>query len=241
MSLNQPNSDLTLVESRSFTLPDHKKGWARLADKIDNDHYLGALLSGVYCADSLEQAQSERHSLESDECFVTRRGEVIGLNWISYGAEERGSDGVLSRETEINTLQTQKGSLEGEIETQHDHLSKSRQQLDQLRNQREESGQQLRALITTRTERHNRLGREEARFGELDQQRKQIEQEVVTIDNQRRDCLGDLESTRKRHQQAVTASKDFEQQRQKMEGAREGLHTSLIQLEQERLPEKQEK
>ncbi|MDP6435138.1 MAG: chromosome segregation protein SMC [Arenicellales bacterium] len=233
LTLNQPNSGLTLVESRSFTLPVHKKGWARLADKIDNDHYLGALLSGVYCADSLEQAQSERHSLESDECFVTRRGEVIGLNWISYGAEERGSDGVLSREAEINTLQSQIGSLEGEIETQRDHLSKSRQQLDQLRNQREESGRQLRALITTRTERHNRLGREEARFGELDQQREQIEQEVVTIDNQRRDCLGDLKSTRERYQQAVTASKDFDQQRQKMEGEREGLHTSLVTVREQ--------
>lgn len=228
LSLDPPDFDLTLVETREFAHSPHPKGWPALADKIDDNGYLGALLSGVYCVKSLEQAQSMRHLLQPTECFITRGGEIVGPNSIGFGSTAEGSGGILTREVEINALQSQIESVEGDIETKRELLNDSRNKLDQLRGKREESGRQLRALITTRTELHNRLGREEARFGELDTQRDQVAQEIDANDSQRRDSLDDLESINVRYQQAVTASEEFDQQRQKMQGEREGLHEALV-------------
>jgi chromosome segregation protein len=88
---------------------------SRLLSKVQCRWDLSSLLSGIYCADSLEAAQ--QWSLQAHESVVLADGRWLGPQWLSI---QRGGDskaGVLQREKQLRELKQQQHTLLAAIET----------------------------------------------------------------------------------------------------------------------------
>ena len=80
-----------------------------MADKIiAGASHVAGLIAGVHVAESLEQGLEHRHQLTGGECIVTRQGELMGANWISFASQSQIETGVLVREDEIAQLLNKK-------------------------------------------------------------------------------------------------------------------------------------
>ncbi|MCR4302152.1 MAG: hypothetical protein NUV51_11115, partial [Sulfuricaulis sp.] len=78
-----------------------------LLDKVQGEINLTPLLEGVYIAENIDQALTQRHALAERESIVTRDGAWLGPNWLSLGSEKGARAGWLLREREIETLQAE--------------------------------------------------------------------------------------------------------------------------------------
>ncbi len=95
------------IENRTFParvyFVDNANVGSRFSEHVDSltrfvdseDHVIVNMLSGVYIADSIEDALRRQRDLKNDECVVTAEGAMIGPNWFSPAVGSDSSPGVL--------------------------------------------------------------------------------------------------------------------------------------------------
>ncbi|MDD4915268.1 MAG: chromosome segregation protein SMC [Methylococcales bacterium] len=142
-----------------------------LLGKVRSRWDLAALLGGIYCADSLEQARSL--SLQPHESVVLANGLWLGSGWIRIS---RGSDskaGVLQREKELRELKLRQGELQMSIADNEQRLEHAEQALKAVEARREQAGQQekrLNAEFSAKSAEHS------AQSARLEQQNRRLQQ-----------------------------------------------------------------
>ena len=198
-----------------------------LLSKVTSQHSMSSLLSGIYAADSLEQALALRGQLQASESIVTRDGLWIGHDWLRV---VRGNDekaGVLQREQELKSLIGEIDETRARTEEIHSQLleSRSRQQVlersrDEVQirvNQTTQSLARVESQLTARNERlqqfHTRKSRLETELNDLRQQRQASEQTVA--------------EARARLTEALALTENFEEQRHALTQRREALRQQL--------------
>ena len=110
------------------TAPSSDKGVA-LASKVTSSWSIGALLDGIYAAESLSQALSMRAGLAGHESIITRDGIWIGKSWLRVARDSDEKAGVLEREREISELATQTREQAASIEVLRQSIAAAREEL----------------------------------------------------------------------------------------------------------------
>jgi chromosome segregation protein len=117
-----------------------------LLDKISSAYDLSSLLTGVYCADSLEIARQLCKQLQPFESMITLDGSRVGRNWLKTFAKSDNHSGVLQREQQCRTLKQQRDEVElkiGELEEQIELLEGEVKTLDVQREQWQQQDKNL--------------------------------------------------------------------------------------------------
>ncbi len=97
-----------------------------------NEPALSQWLSGVYAAESLEEALRSREKLQPAHRIVTREGHIVDAASISFWAEESVSSGILSRQAEIESLGTALTEAQGAAEEAAESVKRVRSRVDGL-------------------------------------------------------------------------------------------------------------
>lgn len=114
---------LVLIEDRSGILGDQPslskdnndiKDKIPLSSKVQEDLGMGALFAAIYVAEDLTFAIEHRKTLLPNQCFVTKKGELIGLNWLIIDKIDN-KQKVLLRNKELKNLLIKLSSLESEL------------------------------------------------------------------------------------------------------------------------------
>jgi len=149
-----------------------------LLQKVKSDYALDSLLTGIYTADSLDDALKLCESLAVDESVVTRDGIWLNRSWLKILRQEDPAAGVFQREQELKTLalrienlQHTQEELEKNINRHREDIQKLEQQRDQLQqsySQQQAQSAQLDAQRKVKQERLTELKAQSERFaGEL--------------------------------------------------------------------------
>ncbi|MHB8551750.1 MAG: chromosome segregation protein SMC, partial [Acidiferrobacterales bacterium] len=181
-------ADLTVLETMSPPAgPGSAPARPLLLAKIRARTDVSALLSGIYTAETLEEALELRTSLLPHESVVTRSGAWLGRNWMAVTDKDSARAGMLGREREIESLGTTLGELRKTLEELKLVLAGTHGRLADLEQQRQQRRRDLNEYNRERAAAHSRLGHKEARMAQLHERHRQIadEQDELTQQLQR--------------------------------------------------------
>ena len=220
-----------------------------LLSKVQSQYSLSSLLNGIYAADTLEQALSLRSQIKPSESIITRDGIWLGRDWlrVARGVDEKA--GVLQREQELKSLETdieETGARVEELQvklqdsrTRQQELERGREELQSNVNQTTQSKAQIESQLSARQERiqqfHNRKQRLETDIDDLRQQRQGMEESLAEGRARLDEVLAKTEDFEKTRHELVTQRDEFrqglEQTRQQAREDREHAHEIALTLQ----------
>ncbi len=161
-----------------------------LLDKIRSEVDLAPLLTGIYIAETLDEALERRKALVARESIVTRQGEWVGRNWLVLGASNERS-GFLARAREIASLSRQAAECREALDTLYRELASATARLRELEGHRDEQVRRAGEQHRRRAALRERLGHDEAQWKQLDARLAQLRTEREELDAQ---CVRDEEA-----------------------------------------------
>ena len=150
-----------------------------LANKLRSRWDLSSLLSGIYCAESLELAR--QMPLQAHESVVLSDGTWLGKDWIKIS---RGSDskaGVLHREKELRELKLLQRELQASIAELEQRLEHCEHELKESETSREQYQQQEKRLSAEYSAKSAEYSAQSARFEQQKRRLEQLDHEIVEI------------------------------------------------------------
>ncbi len=136
--LNEFNEGSLCVFTTDKATKNHSINANLLLNKIKSKWSLASLLSGIYIAETYDEALTICESLESHESVITRDGIWLGSSWLRVSREENPEAGVFQREQELKQLTKQIGELSDTQNELENTIAQNREQLNDLEIQRDE-------------------------------------------------------------------------------------------------------
>ncbi len=168
------SGNLCVFASTHTADKDATAKYKSLQQVIKSSLPVDALLSGIYVADTLEEALKMCASLDDNESIVTRDGVWLNRSWLKILREKDPAAGVFQREQELKKLVSQieelektQAELEKNINERRDRLQEleqEREQLQQSYNQMQAQSAQVNAHEKAKRERLNELKLQAERF-----------------------------------------------------------------------------
>lgn len=115
---------------------NNKKGLL-LLEKVKSSWPLESLLSGIYVADSLDDALTLCESLEANESVITRDGVWMNRSWLKILREEDPAAGVFQREQELKELALRIEHLQSTQSELEKHIIQRNEKIQTLEQQRD--------------------------------------------------------------------------------------------------------
>ncbi len=224
---NRPDSGFSVITAEVDTSPNHpvsQVSLQALSDKIiAGASDAAGLIAGVYIVESLEEGLGFRHQLTGRECIVTRQGEMIGANWVSFASQSQIETGVLVREDEIAQLLDKKQPIADRLELEEKEIAS----LDSHRNQKEAELESRRsALIDLRSDLtavQNQFGREETRYLEACEHLRKLGSELSELETQITDEDAEIKNAGTLFEAALIKTRSFDLRRKKLIHRRDQL------------------
>lgn len=200
-----------------------------LAAKVnfaDRQHQacLEDLLTGVYVANNLTEALSQRNRLKPGESIVSRDGIWVGPNWLRVRRLSETEGGILSREQEIQEAREQLNAFEAQIEVLENQLSELKQQQNAKEQERETLQKEIQKNTTERADvkaEHNSV---KSQLEQMRQRKSQLSAEVLELDDQILQDKRNLKTSKDKGEQARHDKIKLELRRQEMQEKKEQLN-----------------
>ncbi len=230
----RPDSNFSLIcAHEADTLADDRVGLVPLPPMSNKIIAGGAdaasLVAGVYAAESLEQALDCRARLSGREFIVTRHGELVGADCVSFASQSQIETGVLVREDEIVRLLDKKRDMSDQLEREAQEIGL----LNGLRREKEADLESRRSVLNDLrsglTIVQNQFSRQEARYSEACEQLGKLESELAELEAQIADEQAEMENARALFETAEKETRFFNQQRVELVQARERLGSEVSQ------------
>lgn len=109
-----------------------------LLSKIKSSWPLESLLSGIYVAETQDEAFAMSQSLQAHESVITRDGIWLGSSWLRVARDENPEAGVFQREQELKQLAKQIAELVIKQEQIEENIADNREHTQTLESQRDE-------------------------------------------------------------------------------------------------------
>lgn len=204
----------------------------RLKDKISANGEIDGLLTGIYCADTLENALIFLPQLQAHESIITKNGIWLGQNWLKTTGKTDANHGVLQREKMLRELLQQQTILQTEIIELDEQLQQATGALKNAELQREESQENFNEITAELSVKNSELSAQSTRLAHQEQRLQQIEEEqddVYLELTESNETLAEIEESR---EQADEQAQILNQQNEGLETRRQTLHFEQQQIEQ---------
>ena len=201
------SGNLCIFTPNAASAQQGNNGKTTLLQKIKSPWALDSFISGIYVADSLNEALTLCESLSVHESVITPDGFWINRAWIKVLREEDAAAGVFQRETELKLLaarieheQATQLDLEQQIEARRTQIQLHEDQLDELQqtyNQHQAQSAQLNAQQKVKHERLGELKTQSERYlaelSDCEAQLAQAQSEFTHARSAWQQALSDLE------------------------------------------------
>lgn len=222
------NSNVSLIETGKASTPANTSA-DLLLEKVSSSVELHQFLHGIRCAETLEEALSQRHSLAHDESIITKDGIWLGANWLRISRETDASTGVLARENSIRELQQQSAELEAKAEKVNAELAELREALQSKEQQREEIQVSLNTIHSRLNEIKAQITARESRHEHITNRGKDLDAELEETQKLIARDQADIEAATKSRNEALENAETMELERKTLQGQRDSLQEQLQQ------------
>ncbi len=204
----------------------------RLKDKIQTNCKIDALLAGVYCLETLEEALNFRPKLQSYESIITQNGILIGQNWLKIIGKNNANHGVLQREKTLRELIQKQIDLQTELTELNLEFRQISDALEQAELHREDFQENFNNITAELSAKKSELSAQSARLSHQEQRLQQVEEEQDDFYLQLTELSETLAEIEELREQANLQSQILEQQNETLEARRHTLHFEQQQIEQ---------
>ncbi|WGL17415.1 chromosome segregation protein SMC [Microbulbifer bruguierae] len=214
------------VDGRSVA-PAGAGSLPKLADVVQGPISLIGLIDGIYTAEDLTTALSQREQLNGGESIVTRDGLWIGPNWLRVSRGADAEAGVLARKQELEQLESALAECEARIEELSDTREQLRTRAGELESGIEQSRNNAEQLNRRTGDLRSQLSAQRARQEQMDERRRRIEQEMAEVREQMDVEAESISEARIVLQEALEAMSDDTDRRESLLARREELREAL--------------
>ena len=200
-----------------------------LLEQVSSAVELSQFLQGIHCAESLDLALSQRHSLSAGESIITRDGVWLGANWLRISRETDASTGVLARENSIRELQQQSNELEAKAERINSELNELRANLQSKEQQREEIQITLNTIHSRLNEIRAQITARESRHEHVTSRGKDLDAELADTQKLIARDQAEIEAATRSRNEALENAEKMETDRKALQGQRDSLQEQLQQ------------
>lgn len=202
------------------------KGVALLS-KVDSSWSLNGLLSGVYAAETLEDALAMRGSLLGSESVITRDGLWLGASWLRVVRDADERSGVLHREQELKELSETIEGLDERSEQLQQSVEQGRVQLSQLEEEREAAQRTLNEANRAQSEVNSQLSAKQARAEQITSRRERLQSDSGELQQQIAENEEQIKASRSTLHLALEQMEELALQREELNARREELRQRL--------------
>lgn len=235
---NPPPGELVIFETNPENRETGKgnsslsKECSALLEKIKAPWPLTTLLTGVWVADTLDEAYRLRSQLAPHESIIIPQGIWLGSNWLhsQQGANERA--GVLAREQEINDITSQLNALDGQVQTLSQELEQQNASLQEHETQREQAQQRVNEIRQQLSGLQSQHGGKQARVEHIKAQLQRIANERADLTEQISKDNQDLQSTSDRLHAALEQMGQLADEREELSRQRDLSQETVAQTSQ---------
>ncbi|MHB8471997.1 MAG: chromosome segregation protein SMC [Gammaproteobacteria bacterium] len=198
-----------------------------LLDKVETTLPLGSLLSGVYCAETLQAALALRPQLAGHESVISRDGIWLGRNWLRVARDIDERQGVLAREKELAELQVRTALLAERVAALGDAELQGRETLVAFEQQRDAAQHELNSAHRQLAELQAQLGAKRNRVAQAEARHAAVQQELAEIAAQISHDQDELRAAHERLKNALDLMETNTQERAQLSAQRDELRHAL--------------
>lgn len=217
---------LTVFATSATTVPLATKPIA-LLNKIKSEWPLDSLLSGIYVAETQDEAIALCASLEPHESVMTRDGIWLGASWLQVSREENPASGLFQREQELKQLTTQIAELALTQETIEEKMADNRERLKELERQRDELQKRVNQAHADLAQVQTQCKVKQERLLECRIQAERLSKEQEESIQQLEQTQSELSSARDQWQLALTELEQLAAQRETLSRQRDSLREQV--------------
>ncbi len=191
-----------------------------LAEKVSQPTYLHELLLNFKCADSLEDALANQHSLKAGEIFITQQGVLLGSNWLKTQTKNAANkhEGILERQKLIDETRTHIEKLKQQVKRHEASLEEGQQQGKKREQQQAELQAQLNALHREESQAQSVIYTSENRIKQTEANQQRILSEVTELETQQATQQEAHQRATRLRNQALALLETLETEKQNIEG-----------------------
>ncbi len=182
---------------------------------------VGSLLDGVFAAQSLDVALTERAGLSAGESIITRDGLWIGRDWVKLDRGDDVAHGVLERGHQIEALRERVEQAETHLTELHGQLGEGRARIDALDDERQAMSNRINVLGQRLGQVRADHGVHQVRQEEADARKERVQRERAEMETQIAQETERLAEARQRLAAAVGLREQLQQERAELSRARE--------------------
>ncbi len=223
---DKPVADLILVDKKANTTGIPKED-GRLDAQVRSDISLAHFLATVHTAESLNDALAMRSQLASGESVITRDGVWLGVNWISFAADDNASTGILRRKQEMQSLTELLAAEDEKITNRLADIARLQRELEGIEDERDEQRRDINESQRERAKLFEQLGHVEAQHEQWQSRKRQIEQEIQDLETQLERNSTEMGQARDLLKAAEGERGEHDQRRQQLQERRQDLIQQL--------------
>ena len=201
-----------------------------LMDKMRSTIDLAPLLTQIWVAEDLEQAEQMVKQCPVGVSVITPRGEWLGGNWVRVQRGEEGKVGILQRQQQLEGLREQLAQQQQQLDQLELQFEATQQQLFALEEQREAQQQGVNELTQTLSTMESNLRTKEARQEQISHRAERLahdHQELLTEIAEGSEALAEA---RQLLHAALEQQEGLALEREQLQARRDALHTALNEL-----------
>lgn len=164
-----------------------------------------SMLSGIYTADTLEQAYALSKTLDAHESVITPEGIWLGNGWLRVSRDEDSSVGVLAREAELKAIDAELETWQETVSSLESTLEQQRAVLEDYEAKRDEQQLALNDISSQQSDANAALQVKQNRLQQLISRADEITAEMAEQESQGAACQSEIEEARTSWQTAMSA------------------------------------
>lgn len=198
-----------------------------LLQKVKSTLPLESLLSGIYIADTLEDALSLCDTLEADESVVTQDGIWLNRSWLKILREEDHAVGVVQREQELKQLAGRIEQAQETIQSLEANIAERREMIAHNEQKRDDLQQTFNQLQSQAAQINAQRKAKQERLTELKSQADRLLLELNECSQQLRETRAEHVKARDLWQQAMAQCEHHTDMREELIGERDQVRQQL--------------
>ncbi|MBV1876115.1 MAG: chromosome segregation protein SMC [Pseudomonadales bacterium] len=202
-------------------------GIETLLSKTSGALDLQHLLNGVFVAEDLLAACAMRAQLKPGESVITAEGIWLGYSWLRLSKDQDATAGVLSRQTELESLVVTIEDLEAEVAELNDALDDGVSNLQMAESEREQQAVRLAEYQQSHSETRAQLGAKRIQADQVRTDLQRTNDEIQQSEDHLLQDQGQLKQHRNELQGAMDQMEQDTLQREQLQAARHDMQQSL--------------
>lgn len=220
--------ELMLLDTTADSIGDNKSSVAdTLASKVEANWDVAGILSGIYVAETLQDALALKNNLGAGESVITRDGIWLSHQWIRVLRDSDNNSGVIARKQEIEQLTQDIQALEEKVASLVEALESNREKIKSIEQERDNLRRDIELKTRRAGEIRSQVSAYQARIEQIKMRSERLDNDIREAREQMEQEAEQLSEARMILSEAIEMMEQDTERREQLLDERERVRDAL--------------